>query len=317
MLKFLRENFALKLISLVAAVVMWLYVSAEQFPTSSVTRTVNAEVVRVGTPPADVIVRLRTESLQVEIAGPKDEVDGVADNEVKAEVDVRGAHPGVTRLPVINYRRPLNAPKVTVSQQVKRTVQVDVVSRERKQMAITPLVNTALAAGRRYGTPKLNPEWAAVVGSTEDLKRVARVVVIIETTGLGLSVDLPLKAQDKDGVEVTSVDLEPSSAHVDLAQPDLPAIRTLPVSVGITGRPQSPFAIAEVIAEPAQVTVTGKGEQLVQMTHVPTVPISVDGMNADVTRTVTLQLPTGVTLRAGGNTVRVTLRVRDTSRTGG
>jgi YbbR domain-containing protein len=317
MLKFLRENFALKLISLVAAIVMWLYVSAERFPASTVTRVINAEVVRVGVPPQDVIVRLRAESIQVEISGPKDEVEGVADNEIKAEVDVRVARPGVTRLLVSGYRRPPNAPKVTVSQQAQRTVQVEVVARERKQVAITPLVNTALATGRKYGTPKLKPEWATVIGSAEDLKRVARVVLLIETTGLGLSADLPLKAQDKDGMEVTTVELDPLTAHVELAQPELPAMRTVPVSVNVTGRPQSPFAVAEVVVAPAQVTVTGRGDQLVQMTNVSTLPLSVEGLNAEVTRTIALQLPSGVTVRSGGTTVRVTVRVRDTSRAGG
>lgn len=316
MFKFVGENFALKVISLVAAVVMWMYVSAERYPTTN-TRVVNASVAPVGAAPPDAVVRIKTDSLQVEVSGPKSEVDAIADNEIRAEVDVRGARPGMTKLPVTTYRKPSSAPNVNITQQGKRMVTVEVVSRERKQVAITPLVNTAAAAGRRYGAPKLNPEWATVIGSAEDLKRVVRVVVLIETNGVGMSADLPLKAQDRDGVEVTNVDLEPAAVHVDLAQPDLPATRTLPVSVNVKGRPAPPFVVSDVVVEPAQVTVTGRGEQLVQMTNVHTAEVTVDGLNSDLTREATIQLPAGVTLKGGKNTVRVMVRVRDASRTGG
>ena len=317
MFKFVGENFALKLISLVAAVVMWMYVSAERFPSTTVTRMINAEVVRVGAPPTDVIVRPRQDSIQVEISGPKAEVEGLADNEIKAEIDVHGAHPNMTRLPVVSFRRPQNAQDVSVSPQAKKTVPVEIVARERKQLPITPVINAALVAGSRYGIPKLTPQFATIIGSTDDLKRVTRVVVLIDTNGLAVIADLPLKAQDKDGVEVTSVDLDPGATHVELAQPELPATRTLPVNVMLKGSPASPFVVSAVSAEPAEVTVVGRGEQLVQMTNVPTAEVSLAGLSGDLSRDVNLQLPNGVVLKNGHATVRVTVRVRDASRAGG
>src|SRR5689334_18339436 len=114
MLKFLRENLVLKVLSLLASISLWLYVTADRYPNTSYSRSVNADVFRLGSPPADVVVRFRQEPLPVDVSGPKTEVDSIDDNEIKAEVDLHGARAGVTQLKILHYRKPADAPNVEV-----------------------------------------------------------------------------------------------------------------------------------------------------------------------------------------------------------
>ena len=310
MLRFLRENLVLKIISLLASVVMWLYVTADRYPSTVILKMVNAEPVRVGAPPQDLVIRFRPDSIPVEISGPKNEVDAIAEGDVKAEIDVHNVHAGASQLKVLRYRMPTGAPNIEVKNG-RRVLVADVLPRVRRSMQISAELSSAAPNGRRYGTAHVNPEWASVTGVQEDVKRIQKLVVLVETNGLAVSEDLPIKAVDKDGVEVPGVDIQPLSAHVELALPETPATRTLVVNVPHRVKTTGPYQISEIVVEPSQVTVIGKPEQLLQMTNVSTQEIVIDGLTGESSRDVSLQLPAGVTVANGRPMVHVTFKVRD------
>jgi YbbR domain-containing protein len=60
--------------------------------------------------------------------------------------------------------------------------------------------------------------------------------------------------------------------------------------------------------------VVGKPELLTPLTHISTAEIPVDNLKADTERQVPLQLPPGVTLKDGRTSVRVIIKVRDTTK---
>src|SRR5215470_8475508 len=85
MVRYLSENLGLKLIALATSILIWFYASAERNPVTP--RRSNAEVVVVGSAPRDLIVRLRTDMVPIEITGPKSEVDSIGDRDIKAYVN--------------------------------------------------------------------------------------------------------------------------------------------------------------------------------------------------------------------------------------
>ena len=54
------------------------------------------------------------------------------------------------------------------------------------------------------------------------------------------------------------------------------------------------FEIATIVAEPSVVTVEGDADQLAELSHVSTLPVSLAGASSDVSTVVSLDLPTGV-----------------------
>jgi YbbR domain-containing protein len=307
MLAALRENFILKAISLLASIVLWLYVTADRYPNTVVRRTVGAEVVRMGAAAADLSIRVGGDALPVELVGPKAEVDAIVENGIKAEVDLRTARAGATQLRIAQYRKPAGAPNVEVHG--PRFVLAEVVPRVSKTLPITPLVNAGGAGGRRAAEPRITPEWAKVTGAPDDVKRIVKLVVPVETGALALNADVPVRAVDRDGVEVTGVEVQPTAAHVELSLPEPPAVRTLVVDAAVTGQPAAGYRVTGVQVEPAQIAVQGRPQLLLALSNLAAREVSVADATGDVTRDVPIRLPSGVTAVTGRDTVRVTVKV--------
>lgn len=314
MLRSLHENLILKLISLAAAVVMWVYVSADRYPNVPTTRIVNAEVKAVGQAPDDLIVTFRQDTVPVTITGPKSDVDAVVDNEIKAEFPVSSVKPGTTTL----RGRPIVLPNSSLSvvAPLHPVVGVDVAQRDQKSLTIMPVVAGGARDDARMGSPHLSDEMATVRGRHEDLQRIRKLVVYVEPGPTGVDADLPIKALDRDGIEVTGVDVTPKTTHVTVTRQEPPATRTLVVNVALRGQVAYPYVVSDIVVDPPQVTVSGKPDQLLQLTNVPTQVIELSGLMSDFTRDVPLVLPPGITTADGRRNVRVTVRVRDTTRTG-
>jgi YbbR domain-containing protein len=313
-MRFFNENLLLKLISLAASLVLWAYVSAERFPNTTVSRNVRAEVKTAGTPPPDVIATLKTESVPVLVSGPKSEVDALNDNDIKAEVNLSSVKLTTTTLRIRTFQMPPAAPNVQTVDHP--TVLVDVAPRERKTLRITAQLEGDEHASAKYGTPRLSPEMAGVSGRREDLQHVAKLVVTADVSRLGGFADLPIRAYDKDGIEVRGVEVDPATTRVELSLASTDATRALVVNVPFRGQTAFPYQVTDISVDPPQVTVAGKPDLLVSLTRADTDDLDVSGLTSDVTRDMPLRLPAGVQLKSGTRTVRVTVKVRDATKVG-
>src|SRR5579862_7866252 len=290
MSRFFNENLFLKLISLAAAIVMWLYVSAEQSPTI-VPKTVYAEVKAVGDRPQDVQVRFREATVKVTIQGPKSEVDQIGDGQIKAEFPLNLARVGMLQL----RGRPFQLPPNVTAVPADPVVGVEVLAREIKTMPIT-LRNPANGPAQSLGSQHIAPDAALARGTRDDLQRVAALVVEVEPNGQKLSADVPIKPVDSDGIEVAGVEVEPASAHVEITPAEQPQSRTLIVNALLRGQVAYPYQVSDVIVEPPVVVALGKIDALRQLSNISTQEVEITGLMADLTRDVRLQLPPGVTL---------------------
>lgn len=308
MLKSLRENIALKIIALAISVMIWFYVSAERNPNPTVTKMLSAEIVQIGTCPEDLILKIHPASIQVSVTGPKDEVDTLTDNEIKADVSVAAITTQTTQLRVIRYMPPMTSPNVTI--QGRNTVNVDVVPEKRKTLRIIPTIALDTGLNNHYKPPLLTPQFADVVGTSEDINRVRKLTIFIQTNSANVSADLPIKALDSSGAEVSSVHIEPETTHVDMDLQQTPASKALVINVPITGQPAKGFAITSISVTPSVVTIKGKPNLLETMTNVSTIDVSVDGLNADTVVEAPLKIPTGMSVAGSVKQIKVTLNIR-------
>src|SRR3989442_1311229 len=111
MLRFLSENLGLKIIALATSLMIWYFANAERNPITP--KRVNAEVFAVGTAPKDLIVRIRSDILPVEINGPRSEVDSIADKDIKAIVNISTVHPDDREVSIEQLKAPSGTPSIT------------------------------------------------------------------------------------------------------------------------------------------------------------------------------------------------------------
>jgi YbbR domain-containing protein len=311
MMRGLRENLLLKAIALATALMIWSYARTERAGVPS--RQVVAEVVTVGTPAPGLSVDVKPTMITVDVAGPAAQLDAIADGAVKAIVDVGLARPGMKALPVTRYAAPAEAPAITFPKQ-SRSVAIEVRVAARKRMQIGAEYRNEPPFGKRYTTPRIEPAWADVEGPREAVQRVTALVVRLTPSGKDLREQARIAAVDQAGIEVEEVHVDPPTAYVEVDLQDIAATRTLPVNPVLRGRLEPPFLVSAVVCEPAQVTVVGPPADLITLTSVNTAPIALDGMRADTTRQVPLELPRGVSLKPGQGMVSVTIRISDTSK---
>ncbi|MBM3493103.1 MAG: hypothetical protein FJX72_02090 [Armatimonadetes bacterium] len=311
MIRGLRENILLKLIALATAFMIWAYAGMER--TGAPARQVVAEVVTVGAPAPGLSVDVKPTMVNVDVAGPTEQLDTIPDGAVKAIVDIGVARAGMKALPVTRFAAPPEAPAITFPAQT-RSVAVAVRVAARKRMQIGAEYRNAPPFGKRYATPRVDPAWADIEGPKDAIQRVASLLVRLSPSGKDLREQATIAAVDRAGIAVEEVRVDPGTAYVEVDLQDLAATRALVVTPTLRGRVESPFVIGAVICDPTQVTVSGDPDDLLALTGIGTVPIALDGIASDTTREVPLELPRGITVRDGRTMVSVTIRVADASR---
>src|SRR6185369_15943766 len=152
----------------------------------------------------------------VEVTGPRTEVDAISDGDIKAIVSQTTATRADQDLRIIAFKKPAGAASVSIKSLGAPVVAADVIPKMRKRLEIQFSFVDAPPFGKMYGKVSLSPLYASALGANEDLKQVAKLMVFIDTRGGSVRDDLVIEPQDKDGIKVEGVEVEPQSTHVVL-----------------------------------------------------------------------------------------------------
>lgn len=173
-----------------------------------------------------------------------------------------------------------------------------------------------LPAGVELGDTTVEPDTVSVSGPESSIAQVAsvRADVVIDPSGLDFDQDVPLIAVDALGNAVRPIEVSPATARVTIPVFTDRESRSVPVTPVVIGTPAAGFEIASVTADPAIVTVEGDADQLAELDHADTIPVSLAGASSDVSVVVSLDLPTGV-VALGSEAVRVTVTLRPVTAT--
>jgi YbbR domain-containing protein len=170
--------------------------------------------------------------------------------------------------------------------------------------------------GLEVRPPVFSPEEAQVRGASSAIRQVDRVVarVQIEPSGLSFDRDVDLVPVDRLGNEVAQVEVEPRTAHVEVAVFNDRTTRTVPVQPDTDGQPAPGFEIGPITVDPPLVTLEGDADDLASVVRAETQPIQINGASGPIEQTIGLNLPPGV-LPVGDEEVQVTIEIRPVTET--
>ncbi len=173
----------------------------------------------------------------------------------------------------------------------------------------------SVPSGLTAGTPVVTPTTVTVTGASSLVSQVASAVarVVIDASGTNVDTNVDLVAVDARGQIVSPVTIEPSTVHVTISVGEKQVNRTVPVVPDVTGVLATGYSIRDVTVTPLTATVAGSGSTIAALTGIPTAPISVAGRSSDLTVTVALQPPHGISVIG---TTKVQVRVRVVLETG-
>lgn len=154
--------------------------------------------------------------------------------------------------------------------------------------------------GLEIDEPVLSAESAEVRGPASVVDQVDRAVAFVDIPASGINVNEPVPLTLVDAgdqpVGAGQLEVDPEVVSVQIEVRTVETETTVAVRPIIDGTPAPGFALEAVRVEPAYVTIVGLPEVLEEISSVTTEPITIEGLSANDTFEVELQLPDDISL---------------------
>jgi len=290
MLKHFRQNLGYRILSVVLAIVIWIYVTGEQKPTGETVIRVPLEIENLS---EDLVVSDSPSSIQVRLEGRKAVVSNLIPRDVHARVNMINAKTGENIIPVeVEVPDGVNVISVKPSQ-----IKIKVEKMEYTQVQVQVSLVGEPASGYRVLEPVIKPTEVVISGPAGLLKEIGGAYVeaeIDQASGNYLAY-LPVRLRDKEGHPLSQwLEINPPvvETFVPVVQ-DMPS-KILSIQARLEGEPAGGYAIRRVILQPSVVEVFAPYEQLKELNYISTAPINISGARREVVRETNLDIPPGV-----------------------
>lgn len=313
--RFLSNNLSLKIISVIVAIILWLYAVSELNPeTTKPIYDVPVEIINMDTlneknlslvenPEDSITIRIRglvNDVRKVNTANLKavldlSEIDWTGTQQI--ELDIEGLLPREVRLDKI--------PEIslTINEIIKKDIPV--------------VIDLSGDGGDGYHVhdATVEPHTITIYGAQSLVDSVVQGVVQVklDKDRNTINESHPIKLVDAEGraVESRYVSLRQGSALVNI--PIYP-IQDKPVRANIVGEPANGFVVDGITLDPSLVTVNGASSIIERLSTLSTEEINIQGAIDDVRRTVDIVLEHGIYLEPGQSSrVNVVINISETT----
>ncbi len=296
---------ALAVVSLVAAVILWIAVTHAENPQQRADFPGGIEVTAVNVPPGFAVASISPASVQLTISAVPDRLTELTAADFNAQVDLSGVRESTTDQVVLAHV--VGNVDAAIVQSKPAFVTVTLEPSATKQVPVVANLVGQLPQGVGLDAVTPDPAVVQVTGPASVVQLITSAVADVNVTGLRNNLDqtLTLVARDDRGSTFRGVFLDPSSVAVKVTVKSQEITTPLPVSATIQGSVADGYNVAFVSVDPETVTGAGSLEVLQSITSVTTDPVDINGQKADVEHSVRLRVPSGVDLSRESVTVHV------------
>ncbi|MGI5963093.1 MAG: YbbR-like domain-containing protein [Lawsonibacter sp.] len=275
MMQRLRESkWSYMLLSIVLALIFWLYVRTELDPADS-TWLSNIPVEITGSTVLTrqnlTVAELSAETVSLRVNASTSVINQLVRNreDITVTLDVSKCVEGENKLNyTINYPLNVNQEGIVTTDRNPELIEVTVEKLYTNTFPVEFQLKGKVADGYQVGTPAINPETVVVSGSVEQVSQVAKVVAILEDEELDeqFSGDLPLRLFNSEGEELTDLDVTLDSESAYVVVPVV-VLKEVPLTVEfIPGGGATEDDITYKF-EPETITVAGSKEDIGDLTE--------------------------------------------------
>jgi YbbR domain-containing protein len=307
MRELLKRNLGYKIISLILAILFWLWVTNQgSSKTLELDQTLTIPLVTKNLP-VNSIIMTKLPSVRVRLQGVNPSVNV---KDLYAYVDLTGGSPGDKDYEI--KMDPIPNIKVLELTPSRINLQLDTV--QEKMLPIKLNLLGSPAEGKEVGDAVLKPNVVNVRGPGKLLESVDKVLVDVNVTGATdtIQVSRPVLFRDQAGQPIYGPDpsvqtMIATPGSVDVIVPILSkglANKMIPLKVLTKGTPVEGMAVRSIQTVPEGVQVFGNPEVLRGFDALNLGPIDISGIAADKTFEVSsdkVSLATGVTFGARTN----------------
>lgn len=300
------KNMTAKVLSVILASILWIYVMNEQNPPVESTLTVPLEARNMA---EGLMLVDAPESVRVKVRGPRSIVAGALPKDLKAYVDVRGLREGRHNTKVY-AQTPTSLELIEVTPD-KLTVRIDTALQRQLPIEIRLAGNSAVGAVIAKATS--SAVNVSLEGPKSLVETVDKVVAVIDLTGKNadFTASVPLLALNREGKEVEGVAISPDKVNVSINLVRGANKKIVDIKPTVFGDLPPGVSLKRITTDPEKIEVSGDPETLLKLDFVYTEPINLSDISKDTVKEVKLQLRDGLIAVHGTVTVRIAV---DTSR---
>jgi len=293
--RFNWRNHSLRLLALLLAFALWIYVSNEQSPLREKTLTIELE--NTGLEQGLVISGGMPETVKVKVQGNRSQLANIVPGDFSAVVNIPEGKTGDIVIPV-----QVSAPTgLRIAQVTPDEVSISIDSVAEKQVAVAVSLRGTPGQGFTALAPFYQPDTVVVRGPTRLLDGIKQATALIDIQGAVKDVDQVLQV----GVGNLNVTLEPSSVRVVVPIVGMVPTKTAPVLLQVIGSPATGFYVKSSVSDPVSVQLSGQPETLSTINNIKTEPVDITGIDKSLAREVVLAVPQGVSVQPSRVKVQV------------
>ncbi len=304
------------IVSLIASLVFWIYVSSvetEEFKQTF--RGVKVELVGESILRDSrnlVITDLDTNTVTIEVVGPRRVVAGLDNNDISAQIDVsklsRAAY--TSQQYAVVFPDGTDTSNLSVSRKTPETVNFLVSPQTSKSVQVRGSFDGTLAEGYTAETPVFEPATVTVMGSEAYLKNIeyAWVTFSKEDVSSTYSVETGFTLMDANNEACSTSGLSFSTDVVTATLPIL-TLKDVKLDVNLIEGSGASSANTKINIEPASIVLAGDSELLEGMNKIVLATIDLTDFASSFTETYTIPLDNELKSTTGVTEAEVTVEI--------
>lgn len=281
-----KENIFARIICLLIACAMWVYVMTDQNPI--VERSVEVHL-QQNNLPNNMMVFNAPEKILVRVRGSRTQI--MADNldkQISASINLKNITEGQQSLPItVTYA---GGEVVTVTPK-EVSIYVDTVSE--KKVPVTTRIVGAVSSDMTIGTSVITPPEVTLRGATHRIDKVNKVVAPIDVTDHtgSFEAESDLVAVSDDGYDIPNMRIIPERVMVQATMVSQMLSTNVPVKLVMTGELPKGIVVTKTEILPESIRITAPPSVLKELKEVKTKPMDISKLDGSVVSAVELDLP--------------------------
>ncbi len=309
----MKNNWPVKLVSLIFAIALWFYVVLEKNP--FITMNINDIEVKIKNEeylkdrkikivnPVDPVVN-------VKISGTRKNVNKVTRSDIIVTADVRGINKDTATIK-LNYSVPEEVTLEKVSDdEMKFTFdKVETIEKEVEISKTGKLPSENLVELKT----EITPEKIEISGESKELQKIDKVQALLDLSLItdSRTVNSKIEVFDKNGDKMDNIILSKTEASISV---DVASNKRVPIKVVTKNEPEG-FKESNIQLNKENITILGDEKTLKKVEAIETEPVDLKNVTNNATLKTRLILPDGVSLMNEEN-IEVKLVMSDDSNGG-
>ncbi|RLT33723.1 MAG: hypothetical protein DWI58_21600 [Chloroflexi bacterium] len=302
-----RRTPGLLAVSFVLGISLWIFVADTENPSlvDSFPAPITVEAVNVGD---SLAVANQLPTITLRVAAASDRWERLNASNFRAFVDLNGFGARSQDVPV--QVEVVDVSGVRVVDTSPRVITVNLENQLTNRVPVTTRAVGQLPIGYELGPMTPAVSTVMVRGAESLVALVSEAVAEINVTGLtaGVEPGVNLKPVGAGGGEIRGVRIDPKTVKVGVQVIQSTIVRTVPLTVDVTGVPDTGYRVASVSTSPSTIQIQGAVQVLQVIDRIVLPAVDVAGARADIARSLAVPLTQGVSaIGASRATVTITI----------